>query len=83
MFFVVLLAFFVLIPRRLAKRMQFEGIARFVSFVIIISAFLRPITYITNKLAKGILFMIGIKKHPEDNDVTEEEIISMVNEGHE
>ena len=83
LFFVVLLAFFVLIPRRLAKRMQFEGVARFVSFVIIISAFLRPITYITNKLAKGILFMIGIKKHPEDNDVTEEEIISMVNEGHE
>lgn len=83
LFFVLLLAFFVLIPRRLAKRMQFEGMAHFISFVMVISSFLRPITHITDKLAKGILFLFGIKKHPEENDVTEEEIISMVNEGHE
>ena len=83
LFFILLLAFFVLIPRRLAVRMQFRSKANFISFVMGISAVLRPITFITNKLAKGILYLFGIKKHPEENDVTEEEIISMVNEGHE
>lgn len=82
-FFILLLAFFVLIPRRLAKRMQFNGVATFISFVMAISGLLRPITYITNKLAKAILYILGVRKHPEENDVTEEEIISMVNEGHE
>lgn len=82
-FFVVFLAFFVLVPRRLAKQMSFKATARFISFVMIFSAFLRPVTYITNKFAKGILYILGIKKHNEENDVTEEEIISMVNEGQE
>jgi len=83
LFFILLIAFFVFITRRLAVRMQFLSKANFISFVMGISAVLRPITFITNKLAKGILYLFGIKKHPEENDVTEEEIISMVNEGHE
>ncbi len=82
-FFIVFLAIFVLVPRRLSKRMSFQATAHFISFVMTISAVLRPITYITNKLAKGILFLLGIKKQQEENDVTEEEIISMVNEGQE
>lgn len=83
LFFIVFLALFVLVPRRLAKRMSFKATAYFISFVMRISAFLRPVTYITNKLAKLILFVLGIKKPLSESDVTEEEIISMVNEGQE
>lgn len=82
-FIFVTMAFVILIPRRLSIMMNFKTIAGFISFLMFASAGLRPITYFTDLLAKGILSVLGIKKSSEENDVTEEEIISMVNEGHE
>ena len=36
-----------------------------------------------NLTAKGILFLFGVRNNTDENDVTEEEIINMVQEGHE
>ncbi len=80
---VLALTFTVLIPRRLVRRMSVPGMARFASVVMAVSVVLKPITDLTNLLAKGILWLFGIKKPAQKADVTEEEIISMVNEGHE
>lgn len=80
---VLALTFTVLIPRRLVRRMSVPRMARFASVVMAVSAVLKPITDLTNLLAKGILRLFGIKKSAVKIDVTEEEIISMVNEGHE
>ncbi len=80
---VLALTFTVLIPRRLVRRMSVLKMARFASAVMAISVILKPITDLTNLLAKGILRLFGIKKSVQKADVTEEEIISMVNEGQE
>ncbi len=38
---------------------------------------------LVNLTAKGILFLFGVRNNTDENDVTEEEIINMVQEGHE
>ncbi len=81
--FVLILTFMVLIPRRLVRHMSIKRMAVFASAVMTVSVVLKPITDVTNLLAKGILRLFGVKKSTEKADVTEEEIISMVNEGHE
>lgn len=81
--FVLILTFMVLIPRRLVRHMSIKRMAMFASAVMTVSVVLKPITDVTNLLAKGILRLFGVKKSTEKADVTEEEIISMVNEGHE
>lgn len=40
-------------------------------------------TGLVNLTAKGILFLFGVRNNTDENDVTEEEIINMVQEGHE
>ena len=80
---VLVLTFAVLVPRRLVRRMSVPRMAGFAAVVMAISVIFKPITELTNILAKGILRLFGIKKPAAKADVTEEEIISMVNEGHE
>ncbi len=82
-YFVLFLTFVMLIPRRIVRYMPIKRMARFASVVMAISVVLKPITDLTNLLAKGILWIFGIKKPAVKADVTEEEIISMVNEGQE
>ena len=82
-FFVLFLTFTVLVPKRLVRRMSIRKKALFASMVMAVSVILKPVTDLTNLLAKGILWIFGIKKPAVKADVTEEEIISMVNEGHE
>jgi putative hemolysin len=44
---------------------------------------LKPITGLISVTVNGILFLCGVRDKEGDTDVTEEEIINMVNEGHE
>ncbi len=81
--FVLILTFAVLIPRRLVRYMPIKRMAMFASVVMAVSVVLKPVTGLTNLLAKGILRLFGVKKPAVKADVTEEEIISMVNEGQE
>lgn len=80
---VFMLTFTVLIPRRIIRHLSFRKKAHFASVVMTVSVVIKPVTNFTNLLAKGILRIFGIKAGAEKADVTEEEIISMVNEGHE
>lgn len=81
--FVIMLTFTVLVPKRLVRHMSINRRAIFASMVMAVSVILKPITDLTNLLAKGVLRLFGVKKAAKKADVTEEEIISMVNEGQE
>lgn len=81
--FILFLTFGVLIPRRMVRYMKMKTMAVFASVVMAVSVILKPLTNLTNLLAKGILRLFGVKIRAEKADVTEEEIISMVNEGQE
>lgn len=79
---ILILVFIFFIPKRLSKKINFITKVRFLSFIMIISVIIKPITYISGFITKGILLLFGIKKNQEES-MTEEEIISIVNEGQE
>ena len=79
----IMLIFTVLIPRRFVGHVKFKTRARIASFAICTSVIFEPLSNFANYIAKGILCLFGISKNAEETDVTEEEIISMVNEGQE
>lgn len=76
----IVLTFGVLVPKKLAVKynhMFAYGLVYIANVFIII---LTPITYIISFTAKIILLIFGIDPNEKKEDVTEEEIISMVNE---
>lgn len=77
------LLFGVLIPKRLAIRFPVKWAYFGIHISYYICVILTPITALVNLLATAILRIFGLKQLKETSDVTEEEIISMVNEGHE
>lgn len=56
---------------------QVTGLIRLFGFL------LRPLTWLLEKVQNMILYVFGIKPHELEDNVTEEEFMSMVNEGHE
>lgn len=80
-FFITLLGH--VLPGKLATKhaetfsYQVIGLIRFFGFL------LRPLTWLLEKLQNIILIAFGIKPHELEENVTEEEFMSMVNEGHE
>lgn len=79
----ILLTFGTLFPKKLAKRYPDAWAYTFIRFVQLLRTVLYPVTGIVAKSANGMLMLLGLKNDDEQIDVTEEEIISMVNEGHE
>lgn len=79
----ILLTFGTLFPKKLAQRSPDAWAYRYIRFIQVIRTFLYPVTGIVAKSANGMLILLGFKHDDEQIDVTEEEIISMVNEGHE
>ena len=79
----ILLTFGVLIPRKVASRNPEKWAYTCVDPIYVITRLLSPLTGIVNLTAKGILFLFGVRNNTDENDVTEEEIINMVQEGHE
>ncbi len=79
----ILLTFGVLIPKRLGSRYSSKWAYACINPIYHITRIFSPVTGLVSCTAKGVLRLLGI--HPDKNtdDVTEEEIISMVNEGHE
>lgn len=75
--------FGILVPRKLAKtwpdKWAYAGIAILWPIYIL----LKPIIWIIRRSAYIILILFGINPDMEEGDVTEEEIIDMVNEGQE
>ena len=78
-----ILTFGVLIPKRLGARYPEKWAYACVNAASFITFVLTPLTGLVSVTAGLFLRLFGIKENEESADVTEEVIISMVNEGHE
>lgn len=79
----IIMAFGVLVPRKLASRFPEKWVYVCyypVSFVLSICA---PFVMVSNGIASGLLYLFGVRGDTDESDVTEEEIKSMVSEGQE
>lgn len=79
----VLLTFGVLMPKKLAAKFPEKWAYACVDAAYFFTVILSPFTGLIDLTVKIFLRLFGIKSSEENQDVTEEEIISMVNEGHE
>lgn len=79
----ILLVFGVLVPKKLAARSPEKWAYALISFVWGLKTLLTPFTALVTATSTGVLRLCGIRTDDDRNDVTEDEIISMVNEGHE
>lgn len=79
----IMLTFAVLLPRKLVLSNPTRWAYRLVDMIYIISRILAPITGLIYWTTKGVLILFGLNGLKDEADVTEEEIINMVNEGHE
>lgn len=79
----ILLTFGVLIPKKLGIRYAEKWAYACINPIHYITVIFSPITGLVSATAKGVLLLFGIHGNDNSEDVTEEEIISMVNEGHE
>lgn len=79
----VLLTFGVLIPKRLGVRYANALAYACINPVYFVVKLFSPLTGLISVTVAVVLRLFGIHEDDEPEDVTEEEIISMVNEGHE
>ncbi len=79
----ILLTFGVLLPRKLVLGKPKHWAYALVDLIYIISRILAPFTGLIYWTTKGVLTLFGLNGIKDEADVTEEEIINMVNEGHE
>ena len=79
----VLLTFGILLPKKIAQKYPDAWAYCFIYHIQFLRTALYPLTKIVASSANGLLWICGLRNTDEQADVTEEEIISMVNEGHE
>lgn len=79
----IVLTFGVLFPKRLAARYPEKWAYFCINPAWLLIRLFFPFTWLISLTARGTLRLFGIREDQENDDVTEEEIISMVNEGHE
>ena len=79
----ILLTFGILFPKKLAQRFPDAWAYCFIRYIYFLRTALYPLTGLVAVSANAFLRLIGFRNSDEQNEVTEEEIISMVNEGHE
>ncbi len=79
----VLVTFGILLPKRVAELIPEKWAYACVTPVFFMTKILSPLTGLMTITVKCILFLFGVRAKETENDVTEEEIIDMVNEGQE
>ena len=79
----IMLTLGVLLPRRIAARIPEKWAYLFVTPMYFTAKILLPFTGFAAVTSDGILRLFGVNSNADEADVTEEEIISMINEGHE
>lgn len=80
--FILLLAG-VLIPKKIAAIYPQKWAYACVPVTYMFCCLLTPLTALIDRSANGLLRIFGIRQPKDESEVTEAEIISMVNEGHE
>jgi len=78
-----LLTFGIQIPKKIAAKYPEKWAYFCVNPIFYVIKILSPFTWVVTISAKVFLRLFGIRSTNDNTDVTEEEIISMVNEGHE
>lgn len=73
----------VLLPKRIAARIPEKWAYTCINPVYFVTRLLSPFTGLVTVTVRGILRIFGVGSDENEGDVTEEEIIHMVNEGHE
>lgn len=73
----------VLAPQKIAARRSEKWLFRLAGLMHGMIVFLKPCSYLSEKVSNLVVRIFGIDPNASIDDVTEEEIISMVNEGHE
>ena len=81
--FLIMVIFGVLIPKKCGKLKPEKTFRRLKGIVRVVMILMYPITFICTLVANVLLRMCGINPDAVDDNVTEEEIITMVNEGQE
>lgn len=79
----IIIAFGVLIPKKLGSRYAEKWAFSLYSIAYLIMVILTPVTFTVKKIVNLILRIFGIDPNANEDSVTEEDIVSMVNEGHE
>lgn len=79
----ILLTFGILFPKKIAQKYPDKWAYTFIRPIHFLKTALYPLTGIVAVSANVFLRVFGMRNADEQADVTEEEIISMVNEGHE
>ena len=79
----IIMCFGIIMPRRLAYRKPERWAYICYYPVSFIGTVLSPFVFVSNSVAKAILYLFGIRGDDNPTDVTEEEIKSMVTEGQE
>lgn len=82
----LILSFFTLIfgelvPKRIAMRNAEKVSFAFTSLLVIISIIFKPIVWLLSKATNLILLLLGINPEADDNAVTEEEILLLIDVG--
>ena len=80
---VILLAFGYLVPKKLGKHHPEKTVFRYYGIVKIIMVLFAPVLWLSRLLSNLVIRIFGIDPHRKEDEVTEEEIISMVDEAHE
>ena len=79
----LLVSFGILAPQKLALRKSEQWAFRLAGLVRFLTALFTPLGFLAEKLSNLVVRICGMDPNADLDDVTEEEIISMVNEGHE
>lgn len=79
----ILLTFGVLLPKKIASRVPDKWAYFCITPVAFVIGLLKPLTGLVTASANGILFLFGVRGGEAVNDITEEELMNMVYEGHE
>ena len=79
----IILTFGVMVPKKLGMKYAGAWAYTFIRPIVLVNKLLTPTTGLMNMTSTLIVRLLGVKPGDEEGDVTEEEILSMVNEGHE
>lgn len=79
----IILTFGVMVPKKIGAKYAKSWAYAFIGPIVLVNKLLTPITGLTNAVSTLIIGILGIRPGEDEGDVTEEEILSMVNEGHE
>ncbi len=79
----ILLIVGITLPKKITLGNPEKWAYAFIDVIYIINLFLLPITGLVSLTARGIMQLLGLNPDNDEGDVTEEEIIHMVNEGQE